>query len=111
MRLGLNFEMADLSFSLGQPDGRSGERQKVNSEGSLGAPAARWWAEVNVVILFLMIVLPGKGSAAAPADGKDRNCLLSRILRGREREERGCSASGADSSFSPGALFVCSKRS
>lgn len=35
MRLGLNFEMADLSFSLGQPDGRSGERQKVNSEGSL----------------------------------------------------------------------------
>lgn len=50
-------------------------------------------AQVNFVIWLLMIVLAGKGGVGAcscvratPANGKDRNCLISSILRGwRER--------------------------
>lgn len=73
---------------------RTAERQRwIWEERSLQALVAPWQAQVNFVISLLMIVLAGKGGVGAcscvratPANSKDRNCLISRILRGwRER--------------------------
>lgn len=77
----------------------------------LASTSGPWQAEVNCVILSLMIALAGKGEVvicscvwATPANGKDRKCLISRVLQGWGRGEGGCCRRPALTAPSPLAL-------